>query len=118
MLTIDLNYFFPSEPEKADACVDIVVSLLGEPAKRLDVKDDEDDEESSYSILLNYSHLKMEDIQIWDELQEMGTDNEIYVLVYDHETQQRIGFWYDEDDVWVERDMTGNDYYSKLMSNH
>jgi len=115
MITIDLNSFFPSETEKADTCVNVVVSLLGEPTKRVEVKDDEEDEESSYSILLNYSDLSMNDVKIWDELQELGTDNEIYVLVYDHQTQQRNGFWYDEDDVWMDNDMTGDDYYPKLI---
>jgi hypothetical protein len=64
-----------------------------------------------------YEEMKMHDLDVWDELMDLGLENEIYVIVYDHELHLRRGFWYDEEEQdWVDLDMTGDDYYDKLIA--
>ena len=41
------------------------------------------------------------DPNYWEVIKKFSKINELYVLVYDHNSKIRYGYWYDEDDSWV-----------------
>ena len=42
----------------------------------------------------------------YDELMDFSRENDLYVIVYDHNTKKRKGYWYDEEDEWVDDEIT------------
>jgi hypothetical protein len=44
---------------------------------------------------------------------DFAIHNELYVIVYDHDTKSRKGYWYDEDDEWVELENVEMANYTK-----
>lgn len=108
MITIDFNTFWNEQDELKDSCIEYIYSILGPSEKTTISKDDESDPESSFSIYLNYSNYTLNDFNFYDELMDFAIENELYVIVYDHNSKSRKGYWYDEDDEWIEQEI-GND---------
>lgn len=115
MITIHLNQFWAEDTEKATECVNFINGLLDSSSKDITIYEEEGNPESGFEKLMVFPDIKMVDISVWDELMELGNDQEIYVLVYDHDSRIRKGYWYDEENEWNERDMTGDDFYSKYL---
>ena len=65
---------------------------------------DEAEEDAWVNVLFYNASLKIDDISCWDELGEYANENSLYIFVYDHDLKERKGYWYDEDQEWV--DMT------------
>jgi len=36
---------------------------------------------------------------------DFANENEVHVIVNDPETKTRRGYWFDEDDVWIDQNM-------------
>ena len=102
MITIDFNTFWSEQNLLKETCIDFIHNILG-PSDRVTIKkDDESDSESSFSVYFNYSKYQLKGFGFFDELMDFAIHNELYVIVYDHDTKSRKGYWYDEDDEWVE----------------
>lgn len=46
---------------------------------------------------------------------DFARQNELYVVVYDHDTYDRMGFWYDEQDEWIEQNFGENSHWESLV---
>jgi predicted ferric reductase len=104
MITIDI-YHFAFSDELKDTCIEFTESLIGSSKNLRILKEDENDPESSYSILLDYADFNLEDFEFYDELRDFATENEVVVIVYDHDSKTRKGFWYDEEDEWITQEI-------------
>ena len=62
---------------------------------------DEDEPDTWANIYFYNPTLSIADISCWQELEEYANENEVYINVYDHESKERNGYWYDEDEVWI-----------------
>jgi hypothetical protein len=113
MITIDFNSFGSEQDALSKACVEFIENIAGSSEKITILKEDEDDPESSYSVLLNYSEYTLIDFEFYDELMDFASENELYVLVYDHNTKNRKGYWYDEEEDWVQQEMGDGVNYPK-----
>jgi hypothetical protein len=111
MVTIDFNSFWSEQDELKESCIEFIQNILGPSEKVTILKEDENDPESSFSVFLNYSKYTLNDFNFYDELMDFARENELYVIVYDHNTKSRKGYWYDEDDEWIEQDMGDNADY-------
>jgi hypothetical protein len=111
MITIDFNSFWSEQDLLKDSCIEFIQTILGPSKKVTILKEDENDPESSFSVLLNYSEYTLNDFNFYEELMDFARENELYVIVYDHNTKSRKGYWYDEDDEWIEQDMGDNANY-------
>lgn len=105
MITIDFNSFWSDQNELKDTCIEFIEHNIGEPDKVSIVKEDDTDPDSSFSLYINFNEMNVLDFGYYDELMDFARENELYVIVYDHETQTRKGFWYDEDEEWLEQHM-------------
>jgi|GEM_PF-2679663 len=65
---------------------------------------EEGEENCWINVFFHNPSLSMNDITCWDELGEYANENSLYIFVYDHDLKVRKGYWYDEDQEWV--DMT------------
>ena len=74
----------------------------GQPDQTVCKAEDEGVEDSLWDCYFHYANLSFDDVD-WDYLGLIGEENEVYVLVYDHESKTRKGFWYDEDAEWIEQ---------------
>ena len=75
-------------------------------------------EDDAWSNVYFYnSSLSINDISSWDELQEYAIENEVYINVYDHNSKKRNGFWYDEDEVWIDMGAERIEEYENNVSN-
>jgi hypothetical protein len=102
MITIDFNSFWFEQDELKESCIEFIQNILGPSDKLTILKEDENDSESSFSVYFNYSNYQLNSFGFFDELMDFAIHNELYVIVYDHDTKSRKGYWYDEDDEWVE----------------
>lgn len=103
MITIDI-YHYAFNDELKDSCIEFTESLIGSSANLRVLKEDENDPES-YSILFDYAEYNLEDFEFYDELRDFATENEVVVIVYDHDSKTRKGFWYDEEDEWITQEI-------------
>ena len=55
MITIDFNSFGSDQNDLKDSCIEFIQNILDTPDKTTIQKEDLDDPESNYSVLLNYS---------------------------------------------------------------
>jgi hypothetical protein len=46
---------------------------------------------------------------------DFARQNELYVIVYDHDVFDRMGYWYDEQDEWVEQNFGENTRLEALV---
>ena len=44
---------------------------------------------------------------------DFAIENELYVIVYDHNSKSRKGYWYDEEDEWIEQEIVDDVKYPK-----
>ncbi len=101
MLTFEFTSFWPEQQELKQECIDVVTMYLGEPNKLVVMKEDAEDLASSFSVLMHYDGLRLNEVPVWDELREFAAANEIYALAYDHHSNIRKGYWYDEEEDWI-----------------
>jgi hypothetical protein len=86
----------------------------GQPDQTLCKQEDEGVEDSMWDCYYHYSDLSFDDVD-WDYLGLLGEENEVYVLVYDHDAKTRKGFWYDEDAEWIEQNTEVIEDYESLV---
>ena len=113
MITIDFNSFSPEDDNLKESCIEFIQDILGPSEKVTILKDDENDPESSFSVYINYSKFTLNNFSFYDELMDFARENELYVILYDHNTKSRKGYWYDEEDDWIEQEMDNNAIYPK-----
>jgi hypothetical protein len=110
-ITIDFNTFWLGQEDLKLECINYIKSNIGEPTKVTTLIDDESDDESGTSILFYYEDFSIDSFSNWDELYDYANETELYVLVYDHETHIRKGYWYDEDAEWIEQEIEEQESY-------
>ena len=110
-ITIDFNTFWADQKDLKKECINYIESNIGKPNKITTLLEDETDEESGYSVLFYYEDFSMDTFSNWDELFDYANETELYVLVYDHSTHIRKGYWYDEDSEWIEQEIGKQDSY-------
>jgi hypothetical protein len=110
-ITIDFNLFWPGQEDLETQCTEFIEGTIGAPDKTTILKEDESDDESGYSVLFYYENLSIDSFSNWDELYDFANETELYVLVYDHETHIRKGYWYDEDVEWIEQEIGEQESY-------
>ena len=103
MITIDFNSFWNEDKDLKDSTIQFVESISGKPDKITIYREVEEDEESNYSIFFNYKNYHLQGDQegrfnsnLWEELKKFAKKNELYVIVYDHDSKMRFAYWYDE----------------------
>jgi hypothetical protein len=111
MITIDFNSFWTDQNDLKESCIEFIQNILGTSEKITIQYEDENDPESSYSVLLNYAKYSLHDFNFYDELMDFARENELYVVVYDHNTKKRKGYWYDEEEDWIEQEMDCSNQY-------
>jgi hypothetical protein len=105
MITIDFNSFWSDQVDLKDTCVEFVESTVGSANKVVVLKEDNEDPESSFSLFFNYENLQLDDFEFYDDLMDFARENELYVIIYDHTSKMRKGYWYDEDEDWIEQEV-------------
>jgi len=110
-ITIDFNIFWPGQEDLQAQCIEFIEANVGTPDKTAISKEDESDEESGYSVLFYYKDFSIDSFSYWDELYDFANETELYVIVYDHFTHIRKGYWYDEEDEWIEQEVEEQDSY-------
>ena len=104
-ITIDFNIFWPGQEDLQTQCIEFIEANIGTPDKTTTLKEDDSDSESGYSLLFYYKDLSLKEFSFWDELYDFANETELYVLVYDHSTHVRKGYWSDEDDKWIKQEV-------------
>ena len=108
MITIDFNSFWKGDDLLKKSTIEFIKTTIGDPDKITLWKEAKEDPESNYSIFFNFKgfHLHGDkqgyfDPNYWEVIKKFSKINELYVLVYDHNSKIRYGYWYDGDDSWV-----------------
>jgi len=110
-LTIDINIFWSGQEDLKTECIKFIEANIGNPDKTTIINEDESDPEAGYSLLFYYKDLSLNDFSFWDELYDYANETELYVIVYDHSTHIRKGYWYDEDAEWIEQEIEEQESY-------
>jgi len=82
-----------------DLIKDTIPLYVGEPSEIEEL--DYDDE---IQVKMTYPELTFRDID-WGELRKFGLSEMVYIIVYDNENNVRKGFWYDEEDGWINQNL-------------
>lgn len=110
-IIIDFNIFWPGQEDLQAHCIEFIEANIGTPDKTTILKEDKSEEQSEYSALFYYKDLSLNEFSFWDELYDFANETELYVIVYDHSTHIRKGYWYDEEDEWIEQEVEEQDSY-------
>lgn len=110
-ITIDMNIFWPGQEDLEAQCKEYIEANIGTPDKTTIVNEDDSDPESGYSILFYFKDFSIDSFPNWDELYDFANETELYSIVYDHATHIRKGYWYDEEDEWIEQEIGEQDNY-------
>jgi len=112
MITIDFNSFWKDDNHLKKSTIEFVKTNIGNPDKITLWKEIQEDEESNYSIFFNFKDFHLHgnklgsfDPNYWEVLKNFSRINDLYVLVYDHNSKIRYGYWYDEEPLWVYQDI-------------
>lgn len=96
---IHFNTFFGEESEENKMNVlDALESKFGSTVFAEQVFENQDDESDGFDLFVKYPDLRDVD---FDFLKNLVMDIDLYVIVYDMKTKQKIGFWYDEEEEWI-----------------
>lgn len=104
MITLEL-YHYTFNDELKDLCIEFTENLVGIPDDVEIIMDDEEDPDSSYTISLKFNALNLKSFEYYDAFMDFANENEVHVIVNDPETKTRRGYWFDEDDVWIDQNM-------------
>jgi len=115
MISINWTTFWNDEKEKEEKCKMFMSSVLEKPNTVKQVMEDVDDPESNTELVFQYFDLTIDSLDVWDELRDFAREMELYVLVYDHDNNDRKGYWYDEDDTWILQNFGPISNYDKLV---
>jgi hypothetical protein len=110
-ITIDFNIFWLGQEDLQAQCIQFIEANIETPDKTTILNEDESDSEAGYSLLFYYKDLSLNDFLFWDELYDFANETELYVIVYDHSTHIRKGYWYDEDAEWIEQEIEEQESY-------
>jgi uncharacterized membrane protein len=103
-IVIHFNTFFGEEAEEKK--LDLLDKLESEFSSSSDAKqvfEDPENEEDGFDLWLKYDSLSTID---YDLLHSIATEYELYVMVYDLDNKSKLGYWYDEEDEWVDDEIT------------
>ena len=103
-IVIHFNTFFGEEAEEKK--LDLLDVLEVDFATSSDAKqvfEDPENEEDGFDLWLKYDSLSTID---YDLLHSIATEYELYVMVYDLENKIHRGYWFDEEDEWIEGEIT------------
>ena len=96
---IHFNTFFGEEAEENKMNIlDTLESKYGSTAFAEQVFENPEDESDGFDLYVKYPDLSEVD---FDFLKDLVVDLDLYVIVYDLDNKQRIGYWYDEEDEWI-----------------
>ena len=96
---IHFNTFFEEEGEENKMNIlDALELKYGSTAFAEQVFENPEDESDGFDLYVKYPELSEVD---FDFLKDLVTDLDLYVIVYDVDTKQRTGYWYDEEDEWI-----------------
>ena len=112
MITIDINSFWNDDDHLKKSTIEFVKKNIGEPNKITLWNEIKEDLDSNYSIFFNFKEFHLHgdkqgyfDPNYWELLKNFSRRYELYVLVYDHNSKIRYGYWQDEEPVWVYQDI-------------
>jgi hypothetical protein len=115
MITIIVSSFWSGEQEKIAACKEFLPLVMGKADAIKEVAEDPKDPESSTELYFQFYDLTLDYHDAWSEMADFARENELYVIVYDHETFDRKGYWYDEQDEWILQNFGQNETLEKLV---
>ena len=112
MITIDFNSFWKEDDDLKKSTINFVKNNLGNPDKIIFWREIQEDIDSNYSIFFNYKDLHIFgdkvgyfDPNFWEILKKYSKINELYIIVYDHDSKIRYGYWFDEEPSWIYQDI-------------
>jgi hypothetical protein len=65
MFTFEFTSFWLEQQEPKQDCIDVVTMYLGEPNKLVVMKEDAEDLASSFSVLMHYDGLRLNEVPVW-----------------------------------------------------
>ena len=115
MITISWQSFWSDETKEIQACKEFMPLVINGLNATKEIKEDPEDEESCIELVFQYYDLTLNAHDAWNEMADFARQNELYVVVYDHDTYDRMGFWYDEQDEWIEQNFGENSHWESLV---
>lgn len=100
-IIIHINTFSSKEAEVTKLeILDSIEGELGYPDNAIQIFEDPINANDGFDVFLKY--LQVTSVP-YDLFQSLGKSYGLYFLVFDLQTNVRRGYWYDEDDLWVEK---------------
>ena len=115
MISVHWSSFWSDEKDKINACKEFMPLVIPKPDAIKEIKEDEEDEESNIDLIFQYYDVYLNDYDAWNEIADFARQNEIYVVIYDHEFYDSKGYWYDENDEWIEQNNGENKMLEGLI---
>jgi hypothetical protein len=112
-IIIHFNTFFGEESEinKLDI-LDALENEYGSTIYTKQVFENPENEEDGFDLYVQYPEADTVDLGF---LKELVDGKDLYILVYDINNNIRHGYWYDEDDEWVENELSSENI-SEIIS--
>lgn len=110
-IIIHINTFCTKEAEGAKLeILDLIEAELGYPNEAIQIFEDPTNPNDGFDVYLKYLQVRSVPFKLFESI---GNDYELYILIFNLETNVRHGYWFDEDDLWVDKDMD-DDFIRRL----
>ena len=115
MITVSWHSFWSDEKDKLQSCREFMPLVISGPNAIKEIKEDPEDDESNIELIFHYYDETLNSHDAWNEMADFARQNELYVIVYDHDVFDRMGYWYDEQDEWIEQNHGENTRLEALV---
>ena len=115
MITVSWHSFWSDEKDKLQSCKEFMPLVISGPNAIKEIKEDPEDDESNIELIFHYYDETLNSHDAWNEIADFARQNELYVIVYDHDVFDRMGYWYDEQDEWIEQNFGENEHFESLV---
>ena len=115
MITVSWHSFWSDEQDKLQSCKEFMPLVISNLNAIKEIKEDPEDKESNIELIFHYYDETLNSHYAWNEMADFARQNELYVIVYDHDVFDRMGYWYDEQDEWIEQNFGENTRLEALV---
>ena len=86
--------------------------------EKIKIINDKKDSTSWTNVFYFLSTIEIKDITCWDTLENLAIENQLYVTIVDIKTKEKIAYFFDEDEVWLDlKNGLNKDYEEFIFGN-
>ena len=94
------------------------ISNLFKHLEKHKILTEKDDLKSWKNVYFYFPDISIDDIAFWDNLEDFAINNQLYITLYDLNTKEKLAYFFDEDEVWINLNKGLDAEYEEFVKNN